>query len=113
MKIVINKCYGSFAISKEAAEYMAKLGCERAKKELEQSKNTIFYGYGIVLGMISDSYDRTDPLLIKAVEVLKEKANGYYAKLKVVEIPDDIDYIINEYYGFEKIHEIRSKTILG
>ena len=111
MKIVINKCYGSFAISKEAAEYMAKLGSERAKKELEQTKDT-FYGYGFVLGMANE-YDRTDPLLINAVETLKEKANGYHAKLKVVEIPDNINYVIDEYYGFEKIHEIRSQLILG
>jgi len=112
MKIVINKCYGSFAISKEAAVYMAKLGSERAKKELEQTKDT-FYGYGFVLEMMPDGYDRTDLLLIKAVETLKEKANGYHAKLKVVEIPDNINYVIDEYYGFEKIHEIRSQLILG
>ncbi|MCK9429600.1 MAG: hypothetical protein M0R17_06310 [Candidatus Omnitrophica bacterium] len=62
--------------------------------------------------MTPDGYNRTDPLLIDAVETLKEKANGYHAKLKVVEIPDDINYVIDEYYGFEKIHELHSHRVL-
>ena len=35
MKIVVNRCYGGFSISKKAAELMAKQGCERAKLELK------------------------------------------------------------------------------
>lgn len=105
MKIVINVCYGGFSISKEAAEFMAKNGCERAKQELaEYAVVNRWFGYGIVEEM-DGGYDRTSAYLIRAVETLKEKANGSLAKLKVVEIPDGIDYYISDYDGVESIHE--------
>lgn len=34
MKIVINKCFGGFSISRECAELMENLGCKQAKEEL-------------------------------------------------------------------------------
>ena len=50
--------------------------------------------------------DRTDKELIKVVEELKNKANGSFAKLKVVTIPDGIKWEIEEYDGNEWISEI-------
>jgi len=54
------------------------------------------------------SYDvkRTDPDLIATVELLGEKANRFCAKLKVVEIPDDINWEIEERDGMERIREV-------
>lgn len=49
--------------------------------------------------------DRTDEILISVVEDLGDKANGTYAELKVVEIPDDVNYYIDDYDGIETIHE--------
>ena len=49
--------------------------------------------------------DRADPLLIRVIEELGDLANGGCAKLKVVEIPDGIDYSIDEYDGSEHIAE--------
>ena len=49
--------------------------------------------------------NRTDPLLIRVIEELGDMANGRCAKLKVVEIPDGTDYIIDEYDGNEHIAE--------
>lgn len=103
MKIVINKCFGGFSISKEAAELMAKNGCERAKKEIEESGKE-WYGYGYVDGM-RGGYHRTSEHLIFAVETLKENANGSCASLQVIEIPDGIDYYIDNYDGIESVHE--------
>lgn len=103
MKIVLNKCFGGFSISKEAAEFMSKQGCKQAKEELKESKDN-WYGYGYTK-KYSDGYDRTSYYLVEAVETLKEKANGSSAKLKVVEIPDDIEYHIDEYDGIESVHE--------
>lgn len=49
--------------------------------------------------------DRSNPLLVQVVEELGKEANGEYAKLKIVEIPDDTDFIIQEYDGNEWIAE--------
>lgn len=49
--------------------------------------------------------DRTDKLLIQVVEELGEEANGACAQLKVVEIPDGVEYEISEYDGNEHIAE--------
>lgn len=53
----------------------------------------------------TDVESRTDPDLIAVVEELGEKANGRCARLEIVEIPEDIEWVIDEYDGVEKIHE--------
>lgn len=60
------------------------------------------------LGRYWDSWtseNRRHPLVIRAIEELGEAANGPYAKLKVVEIPDGTEYEISEYDGREHIAE--------
>ncbi len=49
--------------------------------------------------------DRTDPLLIETIEALKEEASGSNCELKIVEVPDDVDWIIQEYDGWEWVAE--------
>ncbi len=51
------------------------------------------------------SLDRADPDLVQVVEELGKKADGDYAELKIVEIPDGVEYEIDEYDGQESIHE--------
>lgn len=50
---------------------------------------------------------RADPTLIEVVEELGSAADGWAAKLKIVEIPDEVaaDYEIDDYDGFETIHQ--------
>lgn len=48
---------------------------------------------------------RDDPLLVQVVKELGERANSKYAKLKVVEIPADVDWEIDEYDGAEWVAE--------
>lgn len=63
------------------------------------------------LGLGWDGYgfkykdNRTDPKLVECVETLGDIANGLFAELKVVEIPDDIEWDIDEYDGLERIVE--------
>lgn len=47
---------------------------------------------------------RNDPTLIEVVETLKDKAN-YCSDLKIVEIPDDVEWQIEEYDGWEWVAE--------
>lgn len=84
MKIVINKCYGGFELSKKAYEYLG----------------LAWDGYGY-------KYDnnRADPKLVECVETLGDIASGHLAELKVVEIPDDVDWYIDEYDGVEWVAE--------
>jgi hypothetical protein len=50
--------------------------------------------------------DRSDPYLVGMVEELGSKAaSGSCAKLKVVEIPDGIEWEISEYDGNESVEE--------
>lgn len=48
---------------------------------------------------------RDHPKLVECVEKLGSKANGEHAELAVVDIPDDVDWEIDEYDGHESIHE--------
>lgn len=48
---------------------------------------------------------RTDSTLIEVVEELGQKASGPCGELRIVEIPDDLDYVIDEYDGYERLHQ--------
>ena len=79
-KIVINTRYGGYGLSAEAVDLLLNLGAPQDP-------------------------DRAHPSLIKVVEQLGEAANGPGAKLKVVEIPDDVAWQIEEYDGREWVAE--------
>lgn len=49
--------------------------------------------------------ERNDPALAQTVEELGEAANDRHAKLAVVEIPDGIEWEIDEYDGSERVAE--------
>lgn len=49
--------------------------------------------------------DRSHSLLVECVKVLGERANGRCAELKIVEIPDDVEWEIEEYDGLEWVSE--------
>ena len=81
MVFVLNKCYGGFSLSDFACE---KLGVEDDYLTLDELT--------------------TDALASLIHEYGSEKCSGHYAKLEVVEIPDDCtDFEIDEYDGFERI----------
>jgi hypothetical protein len=48
---------------------------------------------------------RDDPDLIAVIKNLKDKANGDCANLKIVEVPDDVKWKIEDYNGAEHIAE--------
>jgi hypothetical protein len=49
--------------------------------------------------------NRHDPLLIQVIEELGEEASGKLSKLEIVEIPDGVEYEIDQYDGMETIRE--------
>ena len=85
MKIVINTCYGGFGLSDQA---LAR--------------------YNILAGTKLETYyeiERNDPCLVQVVEELGAKANDFCADLKIVDIPDDVEWYIHEYDGLESVYE--------
>lgn len=85
MKIIINTCFGGFGLSSAANElYKTKSG------------NDKFYDRDLA---------RDDPILVAVVEELGDAANGGCAELKIVEIPDGVDWQIEEYDGNEHVAE--------
>ena len=70
--------------------------------DAERAAQNEFYHQHYLTDM---SEDRTDPLLVQVVEELGARANGSCADLKVVEIPDGIEWEIDEYDGNERVEE--------
>jgi hypothetical protein len=50
--------------------------------------------------------DRTDPILIQVVEELGTVADGSCAQLRIVEIPDGVEWELDVYDGIESVHEV-------
>lgn len=48
---------------------------------------------------------RTNPNLIKVIEEMGKEANGAYSSLSIVEIPTDVEWVIQEYDGAEWVAE--------
>ena len=134
-KIILNKCYGGFSLSKEGYELYAKkkgLKLISYNSKIENGKfiyrktdkENIFNNYftkdlGDNVEISDEDYEkyhlylrekaREDKTLIEVVEKLGEKASGMCGKLKVVEIPDNAYYVIDEYDGIETIYYSESE----
>jgi hypothetical protein len=87
MKIVINKDYGGFSLSDEATKRYA---------ELKGSEGEGWNCRGV---------ERNDPVLIQVVEEMGDAAGGQFASLGIVEIPDGVQWQIEEYDGMEWVAE--------
>lgn len=93
MKIVLNKCYGGFGVSKEACQYMADRGHQGAILYLNQHGSDSFFNFCDV--------KRDDPLLVEAVQTLGDKASASFARLVIVDV--DVNQLISEYDGNETL----------
>lgn len=48
---------------------------------------------------------RTHPLILRVVEEMGEAANGRHAELRIVDVPDGVEWEIDEYDGNEHVAE--------
>ena len=91
MKVVINKCYGGFGLSRvEQDRYFEIKGVPRPDDFYDGDEDYI---------------PRDDPALVQVVEEIPRDQGCEFASLKVVEIPDDVEWEIQKYDGMEWVAE--------
>lgn len=105
--IVINGDFGGFGLSHEAIVRLFELKNWKLVKQDRDSGVTFYYKDSIDDDNFFSEYDlqRDDPDLVQIVKELGERANGQYSSLKIVTIPDDVEWHISEYDGREHIAE--------
>ena len=89
MKVVINTCFGGFSLS-DAGE------AEVTKRDRTLAEEQYPVGWNI---------ERTHPVLVQMIEEDAVLYSGSSALLRVVEVPDDVEWHIHDYDGREHVAE--------
>lgn len=132
MKVVINGCFGGFNLSPLAVKMIAErkgkqcyffkyswLGKKHEEITFKEAQGKLYWvafsvknpdehlreGKDGEIELDSRPDDRADKVLVGVVEEIGRRANGFGTDVKIVEIPDGIDYIIDDYDGLETIRE--------
>ena len=135
MKVVINACYGGFSLSHEAILRYAEIEGITLYVEPTNSALVLYNYYTVPKELrvkeishkefvtmplheraaynkrcSEESFygrviPRDSPALVQVVEEMGRAASGDYARLEVVEIPDDVAWHIEEYDGNEHVAE--------
>lgn len=112
-KIVVNRCYGGFGLSHEA---MLRI-CELKQMSVFFHKEDGYYLYYTApyehlseddrakVYLSEYSFERDDKELVQTVEELGEISHGSLSFLEVIEIPNDVEWLIQEHGGYETIAE--------
>lgn len=108
-KVVYNSRHGGYGVDEEAVKWMREQGDEDAK---EATLTGEYYDDGSgprdsYLDNIS-SIPRTNELLVALVEGEADyggKVSGSHASLRVAEVPDGVDWVIDQYDGKETVKE--------
>ena len=107
-KIVINKSYEQFFVSHKAFMRLRELGQPEA---LQETNLGAYWPHAAPpqepsLNRCGALIPRDDERLVRVVEELRAEANGYAAELKVVAIPDDVQWVIVRTDGAEHVSEV-------
>lgn len=93
-KIVLNRGYGGFSLSPEVKQLYTE-----ATRDITRPPNWF----------MNTDVRRDDPVLIQIIEkVGLDSAGGGFARLRIIEIPDDVPpdgWIIQDYDGMEWVAE--------
>ncbi|MBD2861625.1 hypothetical protein [Paenibacillus oceani] len=123
MKIAINRCFGGFGLSHKAFLKLIERGWrvtvyskdyEYADPSAQIVDGSSIGGYKPLSGFSYYSFTRdrdckslrTNPDVLSVIEELGKEANGPCSDLRIVEIPDDIEWTITDYDGLEQVEEV-------
>ena len=106
-KIVINKSYDRFCVSHKAFLRLRELGQPDALKETDHGAYwpAAASPQEPSLNQCGELIPRDDHRLVQVVEELGAEANGHCAELKVVTVPDDVQWVIVKKDGSEQVSE--------
>ena len=107
--IVINTCHGGFGLSKDAQiAFLERSQISYTLASRDDRHSNERYG-PMIMVKGKHWYDkdiaRDDPVLVTLVHELGKVANGEHARLKVVRVPADVVWQIDDYDGKEWIAE--------
>lgn len=109
-EIVINTCHGGFGLSHEAElEYLDRAGIAYTLSDRASRDDNLRFGPEIVV--TNNPYwhvrniPRDDTVLVQLVKDWQDNVNSDYSELKIVKIPGDVDWMIEEYDGYEWVAE--------
>jgi len=107
MKVVINTVHGGFGLSDNAIRRLFELKGWKCVEEKSKYDIILFYKDHISNDSLFLEHDleRDDPELVKIVEEMSMEANGKYAQLKIIDVPNDVKWHISEYDGLEHVAE--------
>lgn len=103
-KAVINACYGGFSLSRAAFHELRKRGNKVALEEPDYGEmwsdgSGPRESWSDTVGHFCSDIPRDDPDLIAVVEQMGDAANGNCARLRIVDVPDGVEWEIGEYDG--------------
>ena len=106
-KVVINTSFGEFCLSHAAFRYLREQGQREALAEEDLGAHWPVASRPDEpsLNRFGALIPRDDRHLVQAVESLGVSANGHAANLKVVEVPQDIHWLIEKIDGVERVSE--------
>lgn len=134
-KVILNKGYGGFELSRKAYELYAKkkglelyayINCLENEGKYKYSDGNLFEKYftkdfGNNVEISEEDYEkyvlylgekaREDKTLIEVVEELGKEASGRCGELKIVKIPDNAFFIIDSYDGLETLYYSKSEIL--
>ncbi len=107
--IVINGVHGGFGLSRDAQiAYLDRAGITYVTEPRNDRHSTERYGPVIMVNgkpWHDRNVLRDDPVLVSVVKELGKASWGDHANLKIVRVPADVDWQIEDYDGLEWVSE--------